>query len=93
MGLTATVGLLNSPAKVNKGGTERPRTFAVTDSGIVYAWGSSHKGVLGNMAGKVLSLEGSDELVPYKIRGVAADSWSETGYRCLCGSLLGRAGQ
>lgn len=52
-----------------------PHTLAVGQDGSLWAWGSGHKGKLGNLKGKWgFHLKGAeDTFVPYRVGGPAAD--------------------
>lgn len=54
-------------------GKENPHSFAVTEDGKIFSFGTSHKGILGNLKNKALRPIGCDELVPYHIGGQSRD--------------------
>ncbi|KAH7825628.1 putative BNR repeat domain protein [Monocercomonoides exilis] len=54
-------------------GSEGPTSFAVNACGEVFAWGTAHKGKLGNCREKVMNPKGCDELRPVKLGHLARD--------------------
>jgi len=61
-------------------GNEGPTSFAIDEDGRLFAWGTSHKGKLGNCCGKVLCPKGCDELVPVLIGGESRNTNEITHY-------------
>jgi alpha-tubulin suppressor-like RCC1 family protein len=80
--VACTRGQINFDTKGNLEGKEAPHTFAVAASGSVYAMGTCHKGMLGNLTKKSLSPAGCDELTPYRLGGPGRDApgAAPTGY-------------
>ena len=58
-----------------KGGQEGPRTHVVTEDGVLWIAGTTHKGLGGDHLYKTMTPE-SDHLVFYKVGGKAADASS-----------------
>jgi len=61
-------------------GLEGPHTLLVCEGGALYAFGTHHKGLCGNLTRKTLrcSDRDADELVPYRIGGLPADTGTAT---------------
>jgi len=63
----AALSAAASPAQLAKlAGREGPTTLATSADGCLYAWGSCHKGKLGNLLAKTLVAD-KDELLPYLV--------------------------
>eukprot|EP01012_Entosiphon_sulcatum_P012277 TRINITY_DN17670_c0_g1_i1.p1 TRINITY_DN17670_c0_g1~~TRINITY_DN17670_c0_g1_i1.p1 ORF type:complete len:456 (-),score=38.97 TRINITY_DN17670_c0_g1_i1:11-1378(-) len=71
--VACTVGQINPVTEGSVEGKENPHTLMATEAGELYAFGSCHKGMLGNMAKKCLAPKGCDELLPYKVGGPCKD--------------------
>lgn len=94
--LHCTVGQINvsKPRDAKEcTGKEGPHTLAVTRDGGVYAWGTCHKGMLGNVRDKILVYDG-DELTPYRIGDNFRDHPTDgpsSGYLEGCRGVMGIA--
>lgn len=79
--ISCTSGQIN-PVTSDVHGKENPHTLAVTRDGRALAWGTCHKGMLGNHTKKILSPPNGDELTPYTIGAPARDGvpGQPTGY-------------
>ena len=72
--LALTVCQINPKASGRGGvrGQEGPHALAVGADGAAYSWGTCHKGMLGNVRGKILAAP-YDELRPYRIGSCCRD--------------------
>ena len=85
--VACTRGQINPVTSGKVNGTEQPHTFAVDDEGRAWAFGTCHKGMLGNHTNKILSPPTGDELAPYCIGGQPTRDGKGTGPSGYLGGL------